>query len=121
MLNFEDFRAMQAFGDNKYGCVEDVQYEHLEAWKIYLDDMNLKPSIEGGITKEQFRKYRQVIELKQPLSNELSYLKLGFLPIHQKKWLFMKQLLLEQLEFRESRLPANQISGVRDGKKIFCC
>jgi len=80
-----------------------------------MHDMNLISSSQGGINKEQFRKYRESIERKQSLSEELQYLNLGFLPPHQKKWSFIKKLLLEQLSFREARLPINQIAGVRNG------
>jgi len=60
-----------------------------------------------------------MIELQQPLANELHYLGMGWLPPHQKQWAFCKKLLLEHIVFRESRLPPTEL-GLRDGTMVQC-
>lgn len=47
---------------------------------MYMTDCGLPPTAEGGISKEQFARYRALIEQKQPLTTELEYLNLGYLP-----------------------------------------
>ena len=51
-----------------------------EAWKMYMTDQGLGPTINGGVTKDQYMRYRERIEFMQPLSAELEYLQMGFLP-----------------------------------------
>ena len=45
-----------------------------------MTDNGLGPTISGGVTKDQYMRYRERIEFMQPLSAELEYLQMGFLP-----------------------------------------
>jgi hypothetical protein len=45
-----------------------------------MSDCGLPPTEVGGISKEQFMEYRAQIEDRQPISSELEYVNLGFLP-----------------------------------------
>ena len=47
---------------------------------MYMTDNGLEPTMNGGITKDQYMRSRERIEFMQPLSAELEYLRLGFLP-----------------------------------------
>jgi hypothetical protein len=47
---------------------------------MFMTDCGLTPSEMGGISRDQFTAYRAMIEQKQPLTAELEYFKLGYLP-----------------------------------------
>lgn len=47
---------------------------------MYMADCGLSTTESGGITKDQFMRYREKIELAQPLTTELEYTGLGYLP-----------------------------------------
>lgn len=51
-----------------------------EAWRMFMTDCGLTPSEMGGISRDQFTEYRAMIEQQQPLTTELEYLNLGYLP-----------------------------------------
>ena len=47
---------------------------------MYMADRCLPPTESGGISKAQYVRYRAMIEQHQPLTPELEYLKLAYLP-----------------------------------------
>jgi hypothetical protein len=47
---------------------------------MYMTDRGLPPSTEGGVSRDQFMRYREILEPLQPLTRELDYLQLGYLP-----------------------------------------
>lgn len=118
-INFEDMRSIRGFGYN-LGSPSLSAYESWEAWKLHMEDIGLRPTISGGINKQQYVKYRAMIELQQPLAEELHHLGMGWLPPHQKRWALCKKLLLDHIAFRESRLPPTEL-GVSDGMTVQPC
>mmetsp|Transcript_746 Transcript_746/g.1286 ORF Transcript_746/g.1286 Transcript_746/m.1286 type:complete len:822 (-) Transcript_746:261-2726(-) len=113
LLNFQDFRAIRGFSD-PFGLTNATEVQSCESWRLFMDDCGLTPNSMGGIGKDVFRRYRDSLEQIQPMSDELVWLHMGFLPPKQKHWAFCKYLLNEQLDFRESRLPPIREAGPRD-------
>lgn len=100
-LNFEDIRAMKAFSSPN-GIVHEPAYSNWESFRLYLEDNNIAITKRGEISMESFVKYRVMIEPEQPLSRELEYLNLGFLPSDLALWGNLKRSIKNLLAYRYS-------------------
>lgn len=68
-----------------------------------MDEKRIATSRKGEVDKANFVRFRTLVEDEQPISNELEYLSLGFLPPNLKTWARFKHLIKELDEYRISR------------------
>eukprot|EP01034_Spumella_vulgaris_P026911 gene26911-33559_t len=101
------------------GIVHEAQYSNWESWKLFLTDNDIHVTPRGQLDEENFIKYREVIENIQPLSTELQYLKLGYLPNKLKDWALFKQLWREILALREYKKTPLQKAQEPDDSMVF--
>ena len=85
-----------------------------------MEDNCIAITPRGEMTVDSFLRYRALIELEQPLSKELEYFQLGFLPEKLLSWAELKRLIKELLHYRYDILSVTQRQEVdpNDGKEM---
>lgn len=111
LLNFEDIRAMKAFSNEK-GLAHTPEFSNWESFKLFMDDNCIAITPRGEMSVDGFLRYREMVEMEQPLSKELEYFNLGFLPEKLMSWANLKKLIRELLVYRVSILTITQKKGV---------
>ena len=123
-LAWGDLRAMRSLAEgaaNSLGLLLEPEYQHWESWKMYMDDAGIKTDKCGRLGVYEFVRYRELIEMRQPLARELSLAGIGYLPALLKQWALLKVLIAEVLAVRsEARSRDERGLGYDEIQFVLC-
>lgn len=111
-LNWIDMRVMKSLSSTStYGLIQDPMYLRNETWIMAMNDLEINVDENGFISREEFIKYRKLIELTTPLSTDLLAAKIGYLPRLQRRWIRVKERIKNCFDVRSVESSLENESG----------
>lgn len=117
-LGFPDIRAMHSL-NSKSGFVHQLEYCRSETWEMHMADIGINTH-DGRMSRDDFVKYRDVIELKYPLALDLARTKLGMLPNVQLFWVRLKNMIKEAISYRSDERKMDEYLNLDEVSYILC-